>query len=60
MGARRGARGGTCPPPLWKFKHMGPPKVNLTRKKMEKKISMGPHIVSEKTDLGGPYSKRRN
>ena len=46
-----GAIGGTCPPP-WKFKNMGAPKDDLTRKKYKK--SRGPDIVSEETDLGGP------
>ena len=46
MSARRGggARGGTCP--HRKFKNMGAPKDNLTRKKLKKKLS-------EETDLRG-------
>ena len=71
MGVRRGggARGGTCPPPPWKFKNMGPHKDNLTRKNLKKKIKKlseetdmrGPPIISKETDMRGPpYSMRSN
>ena len=42
-----GARGGTCPPPLEIQKYGGPPKDNLTRKKLLKKLS-------EETELRAP------
>ena len=72
MGARRGGGERGHLPPLEIQKYWGPPKDNLTRKKLLKKLR-GPHIVSEETDLedphlvseetdlrGPPYSMRRN
>ena len=50
-----GKMGSLLPPsPNLEFKYMPPPpyKDNLTRKKI-KKVSRGPHMVSEETYLGG-------
>ena len=56
-GGGGGKMGSLLPPPSpnWEFKYMPPPppyKDNLTRKKI-KKVSRGPHMVSEETYLGG-------